>query len=279
MSFIEKIKKAWKTNNSLVCVGLDTDPEKLPESVKAMPENIFQFNKAVIDATSRFVCAYKPQIAYYAAVAAEDQLRMTIDYIHENAPDIPVILDAKRSDIGSTAEMYAKEAFDRYNADAVTVNPFLGEDSLKPFLDRADKGVIILCRTSNPSASDIQDFTSSGKKLYTHIAETARDKWNYNNNAGLVVGATYPEELEQIRSIIPDMPLLVPGIGAQGGDIASAVKAGIDSHGQGMIINSSRGIIYAGKGADFAEQAGKAALNLRDTINLYRFKKEENSSS
>ena len=270
MNFIEMLNNAWDSNNSLVCVGLDVDPEKFPSHIKNQGKNVFSFNKAIVNATSALVCAYKPQIAYYSARGTEDQLKMTIDYIHEHAPGIPVILDAKRGDIGNTSKMYAIEAFDRYGADAVTVNPFLGKDSLEPFLERKDRGVILLCKTSNPSATDIQDFSCSGVKLYTHIARMAAETWNYNNNISLVVGATYPEELAQIRTIIGDMPLLVPGIGAQGGDIESTVKAGRDSHGKGMMINSSRGIIYAGSDRDFDEKAKDATIELRDKINLYR---------
>lgn len=270
MNFTEMLNSAWDRNNSLVCVGLDTDPAKIPEHIRILNNNIFAFNKAIIDATSSLVCAYKPQIAYYSAYGAEDQLKMTIDYIHEQAPGIPVILDAKRGDIGNTSEMYAKEAFDRYGADAVTVNPFLGSDSLDPFLERKDRGIIVLCRTSNPSATDIQDFTCSDVALYTHIAKMAAEKWNYNKNLSLVVGATYPEELAKIRGIIGDIPLLVPGIGAQGGDVEKTIKAGCNSRGNGMIINSSRGIIYAGDGRDFAEKAESAAVELRDTINMFR---------
>jgi orotidine-5'-phosphate decarboxylase len=223
-----------------------------------------------VDATADLVCAFKPQIAYYSASHAERDLELTIDYIHQNHPGIPVILDAKRGDIGSTAEMYVQEVFDRYQADAVTVNPYMGTDTLQPFLDRRDKGVIILCRTSNPGAKDIQDLDSNGKKLYQIIAEKAAKEWNYNFNVLLVVGATYPKELMEIRFIVGDMPFLVPGIGAQGGDVESAVTNGKTQKGTGMIINSSRGIIYASNKDDFAKAARKAAVKLRDEINQYR---------
>ena len=195
---------------------------------------------------------------------------MTIDYIHERYPDIPVILDAKRGDIGSTASMYAREVFDRFKADAATVNPFLGGDSLEPFLDRKDKGVIILCRTSNPGARDIQDLDIHGKKIYEVIAAKASSVWNYNNNVLLVVGATYPKELREIRSIVGEMPLLVPGVGAQGADIEAAVVNGKNSRGSGMVINSSRAIIYAGSGPDFAKAARNATEKLRKEINRNR---------
>ncbi len=270
MDFIQAIGNAWKERNSLVCVGLDSDIEKIPVALRSARNPLFQFNKAIIDVTADFVCAYKPQIAYYSAAGAEDDLRMTIEYIHQYHPGIPVILDAKRGDIGATAQLYAREVFDRFDADAVTVNPYMGSDTLEPFLSRRDKGIVILCRTSNPGARDVQDLISNGRKLYQLIAEKARDSWNHNNNVLLVVGATYPEELKEIRAIVGDMPLLVPGIGAQGGDVKAAVTNGKTVAGTGMIINSSRGIIYAGRGDGFAEAAGKAALELRDEINKYR---------
>ena len=270
ITFIGRIEKAWVKNNSLVCVGLDPDSQRIPAPLLGAEHPIFEFNKSIVDATADLVCAYKPQFAHYAAEGAENQLLMTIGYIHDQYPDIPVILDAKRGDIGSTARMYAREVFDRYKADAVTVNPFLGRDALEPFLDRKDKGVIILCRTSNPGARDIQDLETRGKKLYEVIAQKASDEWNVNNNVLLVVGATYPQELKEIRAIVGEMPLLVPGIGAQGGDIEAAVKNGKNTHGNGMIINSSRGIIYAGSGPDFAEAAREAAETLRKEINKYR---------
>jgi len=270
MTFVEKIKNAWTKNNSLVCVGLDPDLEKLPECVKGEEFPIFEFTKQIFDATHDLVCSYKPQVAYYAGQDAETELKMTIDYIHENYQDIPVIFDSKRGDIGSTASMYAKEAFDRYNADSVTVNPYMGTDTLKPFLDYADRGVIALCRTSNPSGDEIQNQKVDGKEIYKQVAEYANEKWNYNNNILLVVGATYPGELGQIREICPEIPFLVPGIGAQGGDVEAVLKVGKTADNAGLIINSSRGIIYAGSGEDFAQESRKATQTLRDTINQYR---------
>jgi orotidine-5'-phosphate decarboxylase len=270
MNFLKKIESAWESNNSLVCVGLDPDLKKIPAHILKTDEPIFEFNKAIIDATGDLVCAYKPQIAYYSPFRAEQQLERTIEYIHMKLPGIPVILDAKRGDIGSTAEMYAKEAFERYQADAVTVNPYMGGDTLDPFLKNKDKGVVILCRTSNPGAGDIQDLKAGGEKIYRIVAAMASGKWNYNNNVALVVGATYPDELMEIRALVGDMPLLVPGIGAQGGDVEKAVKNGQDSRGAGMIINSSRGIIYAGTGMGFAEASRLAAMELRDEINRHR---------
>jgi len=271
MDFIKAIRSSWESKNSLLCVGLDPDFNKIPPHILKMDMPIFQFNRAIVDSTSDLVCAYKPQIAFYSASKAEGQLEMTIDYIHANHPGIPVILDAKRGDIGSTANMYAKEAFERYQADAVTVNPYMGGDTLYPFLKHKDKGVIILCRTSNPGARDIQDLESDGEKIYRIIAAKASTEWNYNGNVTLVVGATYPDELKEIRDLVGDMPLLVPGIGAQGGDVKKAVINGRDSKGAGMIINSSRGIIYASSEKDFANAARNAAMNLRDEINLYRY--------
>ena len=270
MTFYEKITAAWTKNNSLVCVGLDPDFNKLPECVKGGKNPLFDFNKAIIDATKDYVCAYKPQAAYYAGQDRDEDLKMTMDYLAENAPDIPVILDVKRGDIGSTAEMYAKEAFERYHADAVTVNPYMGFDTLKPFLDHADKGVIILCRTSNPNSGDLQNLVSDGYMLYEHVAMLVRDRWNYNKNAALVIGATYPEELKKIRTLCPELPFLVPGVGAQGGDVQKVIANGATADKTGLIINSSRGIIYASKGEDFAEKAGAAAKELRDLINSYR---------
>jgi len=270
MDFINAIESLWKKNESLVCVGLDPDINKIPVHIRSMDAPIFEFNRAIIDATGDLVCAYKPQIAYYASSRAEQQLEKTIEYIHKNFPGIPVILDAKRGDIGSTAEMYAKEAFERYQADAVTVNPYMGGDTLEPFLKHKNRGVAILCRTSNPGAREIQDLESGGEKIYRIIAARASREWNYNGNVMLVVGATYPDELKTVRDIVGDLPLLVPGIGAQGGDVEKAVKNGRNSKGAGMIINSSRGIIYAGAGKDFAEAARTAAMELRQEINRYR---------
>jgi orotidine-5'-phosphate decarboxylase len=285
MSFTQQLADIWDRNNSLVCVGLDPEIERLPASIAAEPSPIFQFNKAIIDATADLVCAYKPQFAHYAAYEAEDQLERTIDYIHRNHPHVPVILDSKRGDVGNTAERYALEAFERYHADAVTVNPYLGGDSLEPFLRHADKGVVILCRTSNPGARDIQDLqihatagTAGGstegsvgpRKLYHVIAELAAKKWNSRGNCMLVVGATYPRELAEIREIVGDMPFLVPGVGAQGGDVVQAVQNGRTKAGKGLVISSSRAILYASSGTDFASAARAAASTLRDQINAAR---------
>jgi len=269
-SFVQQIKEAWSRNNSLVCVGLDPETEKLPPHIAQQRAPIFQFNKAIIDATADLVCCYKPQFAHYAACGAEDQLEQSIDYIHRMYPGIPVILDAKRGDVGNTAKQYAIEAFERYSADAVTVNPYLGFDSLEPFLSYESKGVIVLCRTSNPGARDLQDLEVSGRKLYQVVADLAARRWNERGNCLLVVGATYPQELAQVRAIVGDMTFLVPGIGAQGGDIEQAVKSGQTTQGSGLIISSSRAILYAARDESFAAAARAATLTLRDQINAHR---------
>src|SRR6188474_2482233 len=271
MNFETKLATAWQATNSLVCVGLDPEPKKFPDRFRDAPGGIFAFNRAIIDATRDLVCAYKPQFVHYAANSAENQLEHTIDYIKATAPNAIVILDSKRGDIGSTAEQYAQEAFERYGADAVTVNPYLGRDSVEPFLKHADKGVIILCRTSNAGAKDLQDLNvGPGRKLYQHVAETVVKEWNGNGNCMLVVGATYPEELADIRARVGDLPFLVPGVGAQGGDVAKVMQAGKTAAGTGLVISSSRAILYASSGEDFATAARKAAQDLRDSINANR---------
>ena len=270
MNFVHRIRQASTNNQTLLCVGLDPDPARLPKHLAGAPHPLFEFGRAIVDATADLVCAFKPQIAYYAAARAEDQLEMTIEHIQRRHPEIPVILDAKRGDVGSTAEMYARETFERYRADAVTVNPYLGFDSLQPFLAYADKGVIVLCRTSNPGAGDFQDLESDGKPLYQFVAEKAVRDWNANANVMLVVGATYPQELGRIRAIVGDMPILVPGVGAQGGDVAAVVANGATAAGAGLVISTSRAVLYAGGDSDFAAAARSAALKLRDEINLCR---------
>ena len=270
MTFMQKVAAAAQKNQSLVCVGLDPDSAKLPACLKGRADAVLEFNKRIVDTTKDFVCAYKPQAAYYAGQDMDDVLKESIAYIRSVAPDVPVILDVKRGDIGSTAEWYAKEAFDRYQADAVTVNPYMGLDAVKPFLDYADKGVIILCRTSNPHSGDLQNLVADGMPLYQHVAKLVRDEWNYNKNAALVIGATYPEELRDLRQMCPELPFLVPGVGAQGGDVEKVVKYGCDKTWGGIIVNSSRGIIYASKADDYAEAAGSAAKALRDQINSFR---------
>jgi orotidine-5'-phosphate decarboxylase len=268
--FVEQLARAWERNDSLACVGLDPEIERFPRRIAAEPAPIFRFNKAIIDATADLVCAYKPQFAHYAAYGAEDQLERTIEYIHESHPGVPVILDAKRGDVGETAERYAIEAFERYGADAVTVNPYLGGDALEPFLRHAHKGVVILCRTSNPGARDLQDCVIGPRKLYQVVAELAAQRWNSRGNCLLVVGATYPRELAEVRALVGEMPLLVPGVGAQGGDVAQAVQNGQTAQGTGLIVSSSRAILYASAGEDFAGAARAATQQLRGEINSSR---------
>jgi len=268
--FRSLLERAWEKNDSLVCVGLDPEIERFPARIRAQPSPIFQFNRAIVDATADLVCAYKPQFAHYAAYEAEDQLERTIEYIHRVHPGVPVILDAKRGDIGHTAERYAIEAFERYGADAVTVNPYMGGDSLEPFLRHTERGVLILCRTSNPGASDLQDLRVEGRPLYQLVAELAARRWNSRGNCLLVVGATYPRELAEVRALVGDMPLLVPGVGAQGGDVEQVVASGRTRSGTGLIVSSSRAILYASAGEDFAEAARTATAKLRDQINSSR---------
>jgi orotidine-5'-phosphate decarboxylase len=268
--FIQRLHQAWAAHDSLVCVGLDPEPERFPRQIAQLPAAIFEFNRAIIDATADLVCAYKPQFAHYAAVGAEDQLARTIEYIRQNHPAVQVILDVKRGDIGSTAERYATEAFVRYGADAATVNPYLGSDSLEPFLRHADRGVIVLCRTSNPGGRELQELAAPDTPLYQVVARLAAQRWNSRGNCLLVVGATNPAELAEVRALVGDMPLLVPGVGAQGGDVAQAVKCGQSAAGSGLIISSSRAILYASQAQDFASAARRATAVLREEINRHR---------
>ena len=270
MTFTQQLAAAWQTNNSLLCVGLDPDPAKFPAHLKGRDDAIFEFCKGIVDATADLACSFKPQIAYFAARRAEDQLEALIEHIHTRHPGIPVILDAKRGDIGSTAEQYAVEAFGRFQADAVTVNPYMGRDSVEPYLAYPDKGVILLCRTSNAGGSDLQFLDVGGEKLYERVARLAAQEWNTTGQIGLVVGATFPAEIARVRALIGDMPLLVPGIGAQGGDIEATVKAGRTGNGTGLMINSSRAILYAGKDEHFAAAARQAAQDTLNAINQFR---------
>ena len=270
MTFIAALSAAWQANNSLLCVGLDPDPAKFPAHLKGRPDAILEFCKTIVDATADVVCSFKPQIAYFAAHRAEDQLQDLIAHIHARHPGVPVILDAKRGDIGSTAEQYAVEAFDRFGADAVTLNPYMGRDSAAPFLQRNERGCVFLCHTSNPGARDFQELLVDGAPLYQHVARTIASEWNADGNCALVVGATFPQELKLIRGIVGDMPLLIPGIGAQGGDVEATVRNGKTADGTGLMINSSRGILYASSGAGYAEAAADAARDLRDAINRHR---------
>ena len=270
MGFMQDLHGAWRRNDSLVCVGLDPEPAKFPARFRDDPDAVFGFCRAIVDATADLVCAFKPQIAHFAALGAEDALQRLIAHIHAAHPGVPVILDAKRGDIGSTAQNYAIEAFDRYGADAVTVNPYLGRDSLQPFLDRTDKGVIILCRTSNAGAGDLQDLVVEGRPLYQHVAAKVASEWNANGNCVLVVGATWPRQLQDVRALVGDVPFLVPGVGAQGGDVEAVVKNGCTSDGTGLLVSSSRAILYASSGDDFIDAARNAARDLRDAINSVR---------
>ena len=270
MHFMTALEAAWRQRNSLLCVGLDPDPARFPAHLQGRPHAILEFCTQVVDATADLVCCFKPQIAYFAARRAEDQLEALIEHIHARHPGIPVVLDAKRGDIGSTAEQYAVEAFERFKADAITVNPYMGRDSVDPYLAYPDKGVILLCRTSNPGGSDLQFLDVGGLKLYEHVARLVAEEWNASGNCGLVVGATFPAEIARVRALIGDMPLLVPGIGAQGGDIAATLAAGLSTHGAGLMINSSRAILYAGQDENFAAAARQAALDTRDAINAQR---------
>ena len=261
MTFIEKLDAAWRTRNSLLCVGLDPDPARFPAHLQGRPDAIFEFCREIIDATADLVCSFKPQIAYFAARGAEDQLEDLIAHVHAAHPGVPVILDAKRGDIGSTAEQYAVEAFERFQADAVTINPYMGRDSVEPWLAYPDKGVILLCRTSNPGGSDLQFLdVGDGERLFERVARLVASDWNTTGQCALVVGATFPDEIARVRSIVGDLPLLVPGIGAQGGDIEATVRAGRTAAGSGLMINSSRAILYAGKGEDYAAAARRAAV-------------------
>lgn len=269
-NFNQQLHAAWEKNNSLLCVGIDPDPKRLPRMLAGRPDAILQFGIAIVDATADLVCAFKPQIAYFAAAHAEDQLIALIDHIHKKHPGIPVILDAKRGDIGATGDQYAREAFEVYQADAVTVSPYMGSDSVSPFTQYQDKGVMILCRTSNAGGGDFQDLDVGGEKLYQHVARVVAEKWNAHGNCSLVVGATVPAELAEVRRIVGDMPMLVPGIGAQGGDVEATVKAGKTASGAGLVINSARAVIYASDGDDYALAARRVAKITRDAINLYR---------
>ncbi len=269
-NFYKKLLNSWNRQNSLLCVGLDPDLERLPRSLKTAREPLYSFNKEIIDATAQWVCGFKPQAAFYSAIGAESQLEKTIHYIKSAYPDLVVILDAKRGDIGSTASMYAKEAFDRYQADAVTVNPYMGGDSMAPFLDYKNRGVIILCRTSNPGSGDLQNLICDGDPVYQRVAYLAASAWNKNNNVALVVGATYPEIVREVRHIVGNMPLLVPGIGTQGGDLEAVIRNGKTEDGLGLIINVSRDVIYAGDDTNFASAAAGQAQKICNQVNKYR---------
>src|SRR3984885_14723193 len=268
LTFAERLARAQLASGSLVCIGLDPDPARLPKDLAGVEEPLYAFDRRIVDATAGIAAAYKPQIAFYSALGAEDQLVASIRYIRERAPAALVILDAKRGDIGNTAEAYAREAFDRYGADAVTVNPYMGEDSVRPFLARPDRGALILCRTSNPGGKDFQNLILDGLPLYRHVARRATGPWNEFGNVMLVVGATVPKEMAELRAAHPNVTFLVPGIGAQNGDLKAVLAAGLDAQGMGLLISASRSIIYAGGSASAAIRA--AAAQLRQEINAQR---------
>ena len=273
MDFLELLRTATTRNDSMLCVGLDPDPERFPGAWRGDVRKMYDFCAAIVDHTADLVCAFKPQIAYFAAHGAEEQLERLLQHIRCHAPQVPVILDAKRGDIGATAEQYAKEAFERYGADAVTLSPFMGFDSVAPYLDYPGKGAFLLCRTSNPGGDDLQNQRLAGVPgeplLYEHIARLAQGPWNRNGQLGLVVGATYPAEIERVRALAPTLPLLIPAVGAQGGDAVATVRAGLRPEGP-IIVNSSRAILYASAKEDFAAAARAAALHTRDALNAAR---------
>jgi len=278
MTFLDMLSAAERQNNSMLCVGLDPEPTKFPDHIKGDSNKIYDFCAAIVDATADLVNSFKPQIAYFAAHRAEGQLERLMEHMRRVAPHVPIILDAKRGDIGSTAEQYAIEAFERYGADAVTLSPFMGWDSVQPYLKYHGKGAFLLCRTSNPGGDDLQNqhlaSVDGQPRVYEHIAKLAQGPWNLNGQLGLVVGATYPKEIERVRELAPTVPLLIPGVGAQGGDAVATVKAGLRvSGGQNgfvttgpIIVNSSRAVLYASKGADFAQAARQVAEQTRATL-------------
>ena len=278
MTFLEQLKEAERRNQSMLCVGLDPEPSKFPAHMQGDASKIYDFCAAIVDATADLVISFKPQIAYFAAHRAEDQLEKLMQHMRATAPHVPVILDAKRGDIGSTAAQYAIEAFERYGADAVTLSPFMGFDSVQPYLAYHGKGAILLCRTSNPGGDDLQAQRLSSVPgeplLYEHIAKLAQGEWNTNGQLGLVVGATYPAEIERVRKVAPHVPLLIPGVGAQGGDAVATVKAGWKQvNGETtapIIVNSSRAVLYASNGDDFAAAARKVAIQTRDVLQAAR---------
>ncbi|MET0577520.1 MAG: orotidine-5'-phosphate decarboxylase [Ilumatobacteraceae bacterium] len=268
MGFLARLDAAWTSSGSMLCVGLDPDPARFPTSLAGRPDALEQLCTAIVDATADVACAFKPQFAHFASQRAEAELEAVCHHIRDRYPDVVLVLDAKRGDIGSTAEHYAREAFDRYGADAVTVNPYLGTDAAAPFLARG--GVLALCRTSNAGSAELQDLpvTVDGvdEPLYLRVARMVRERWSALGDCGLVVGATFPAQLADVRRIVDDLPILVPGVGAQGGDLAASVLAGSTGTGRGLLVSSSREIMYASAGEDFAEAARAVALRTRDAI-------------
>jgi orotidine-5'-phosphate decarboxylase len=278
MTFLDMLRGAERQNRSLLCVGLDPDPARFPARLKGDASRIYDFCAAIVDATADTAIAFKPQIAYFAAHRAEDQLERLMEHMRRTAPHVPTILDAKRGDIGSTAQQYAIEAFERYGADAVTLSPFMGFDSVQPYLQYHGKGAFLLCRTSNPGGDDLQNQRLASVEgqplLYEHVARLAQGPWNLNGQLGLVVGATYPAEIERVRALAPTLPLLIPGVGAQGGDAVATVRAGLRTQGETttgpIIVNSSRAILYASDGDDFAAASRRVALKTRDELHAAR---------
>jgi orotidine-5'-phosphate decarboxylase len=264
LSFGDKLRAAWASSQSLLCVGLDPDPARLPAVLDAAPDAIERFCCAIVDATADLVCAFKPQIAHFSALRAEPALEAVCAHIKDRHPTVPIILDAKRGDIGSTAEFYARELFGRYGADAATCNPYLGTDAVGPLLARG--AVFAICRTSNPGAGELQDLEVGGRPLYEHVADMVATRWSALGECGLVVGATYPEQLRAVRAIVGELPILVPGVGAQGGHLAASVLAGTTTDGTGLLVSSSREILYASAGEDFAAAARAAALRTATAI-------------
>ena len=273
MTFLQMLQDAQRRNQSMLCVGLDPEPARFPASFKGDASRIYDFCARIADATADLAIAFKPQIAYFAAHRAEEQLEQLMAHLRRNIPHVPVILDAKRGDIGSTAEQYAREAFERYGADAVTLSPFMGFDSVLPYLQYEGKGAFLLCRTSNPGGDDLQNQRLSSVPgeplLYEHVARLAQGPWNVNGQLGLVVGATYPAEIERVRQVAPRVPLLIPGVGAQGGDAVATVKAGWRADAP-IAVNSSRAILYASSGEDFAQAARREAMKTRDLLQAAR---------
>jgi orotidine-5'-phosphate decarboxylase len=269
MTFLDMLRDAGAKNQSMLCVGLDPEPSRFPADLKGNANKIYDFCARIVDTTADLVNAFKPQIAYFAAHRAESQLERLMEHIRRVAPHVPIILDAKRGDIGSTAEQYAIEAFERYGADAVTLSPFMGFDSVAPYLKYQGKGAFLLCRTSNPGGDDLQNQRLSSVEgsplLYEHVARLAQGPWNLNGQLGLVVGATYPAEIDRVRALAPTLPLLIPGVGAQGGDAIATVKAGLRANGP-IIVNSSRAILYAASDAQFADAARREALKTREVL-------------
>ncbi len=279
MTFLDMLSAAERRNGSMLCVGLDPEPARFPAALRGDASKIYDFCAAIVEATADLVIAWKPQIAYFAAHRAEDQLEKLMAHMRRVSPQVPVILDAKRGDIGSTAEQYAKEAFERYGADAVTLSPFMGFDSIQPYLQYHGKGAFLLCRTSNPGGDDLQAqrlASVPGEPLvYEHIARLAQGPWNSNGQLGLVVGATYPAEIERVRAVAPTLPLLIPGVGAQGGDASATVRAGWRAGGDGattapIVVSSSRAVLYASQGADYATAARQVARQTRDLLHAAR---------